>query len=262
MDPFGGSASAGDPGSWNRFTYAGGDPIGLSDPIGTDTEGPVFSLPGITATAFLPSLTLYFTPAQLCLYSPAGGCYCASVNAASAAIANAAQAATSTAAKAVGDAQKLLNNAIWAAVHALQDSKCAALFNTNASRPQGNDPATVLLLFGLHDSPFGDITAANIRLSNAAETDAVGGTIPVGPNAYSPYVASAANIVLQNSFGYWQSQTVATLAITLIHELGHVYNIVAGLGGSAILWDGNSDGSPNSDAQAKNRATLNVCHPH
>lgn len=35
-DPDGGSAGQSDPGSWNRYSYAGGDPIGRNDPAGLD----------------------------------------------------------------------------------------------------------------------------------------------------------------------------------------------------------------------------------
>jgi RHS repeat-associated protein len=35
-DPYGGSASLGDPGSWNRYVYVGGDPVGRVDPSGLD----------------------------------------------------------------------------------------------------------------------------------------------------------------------------------------------------------------------------------
>ena len=35
-DPYGGSAGPSDPGSWNRYTYAGGDPINKGDPTGLE----------------------------------------------------------------------------------------------------------------------------------------------------------------------------------------------------------------------------------
>jgi RHS repeat-associated protein len=39
-DPFGGSGKAASPGSWNRFAYAGNDPINFSDPLGLVIYGP------------------------------------------------------------------------------------------------------------------------------------------------------------------------------------------------------------------------------
>lgn len=50
--------------------------------------------------------------------------------------------------------------------------------------------------------------------------------------------------------------------MTLIHELGHVFNIVADLGGSNILYDANPDGTPNAKNEAQNATTLKACTPH
>jgi RHS repeat-associated protein len=38
-DPYGGSADAADPGSWNRYAYVNGDPVNSNDPSGLDPEG-------------------------------------------------------------------------------------------------------------------------------------------------------------------------------------------------------------------------------
>ena len=37
-DPYSGSASANDPGSWNRYAYSSGDPVNNSDPSGLDSS--------------------------------------------------------------------------------------------------------------------------------------------------------------------------------------------------------------------------------
>jgi hypothetical protein len=47
----------------------------------------------------------------------------------------------------------------------------------------------------------------------------------------------------------------------LIHQLGHVYKIVNGLGKSQIVWDSNPDGTMNNAAEAANAKTLEKCHP-
>lgn len=72
-------------------------------------------------------------------------------------------------------------------------------------------------------------------------------------------IAASADIVLQSNpliNGYYGSQTTKDLALTLIHELGHVYNIVSGLGGSSVNWDANPDGSANEAAETANAKTL------
>jgi RHS repeat-associated protein len=38
------SASAADPGSWNRYAYVGGDPVNRVDPSGLNDEPPTFSI--------------------------------------------------------------------------------------------------------------------------------------------------------------------------------------------------------------------------
>ena len=51
------------------------------------------------------------------------------------------------------------------------------------------------------------------------------------------------------------------LALTLIHELGHVFNEVLGLGGSAIINDVNPDNTVDYEAENANSATLQKCNP-
>jgi hypothetical protein len=45
----------------------------------------------------------------------------------------------------------------------------------------------------------------------------------------------------------------------LIHELGHVFKMVSGLGGSAIVNERNPDGTVNDSLEAANRETLKPC---
>jgi hypothetical protein len=63
------------------------------------------------------------------------------------------------------------------------------------------------------------------------------------------------------SNGYYGAQSASNLALTLIHELGHVFNLVYGLGGSRIVNDANPDGNANASAEAANAATLKDCKP-
>jgi hypothetical protein len=53
----------------------------------------------------------------------------------------------------------------------------------------------------------------------------------------------------------------SSVALTLIHELGHVYNIVDSLGGSKVLNDASESAPYNNAAEVKNAEILSVCHP-
>jgi hypothetical protein len=55
-----------------------------------------------------------------------------------------------------------------------------------------------------------------------------------------------------NSSSLWKAQT-------LIHELGHVFNILLGAGGSDFVQDANKDGSPNAAAEATNLKIVQDC---
>jgi hypothetical protein len=74
------------------------------------------------------------------------------------------------------------------------------------------------------------------------------------------YEYTSANIILQDSGpNSYLQQSAASLASTLIHELGHVFNIVTSLGGSAIQYDANPDGTSNAAAEAANATALAPC---
>ncbi len=77
-------------------------------------------------------------------------------------------------------------------------------------------------------------------------------------------IALSADIVLQGSTlapGYYGNDTPQQLAMTLIHELGHAFNEVYGLGGSSIVYDALPNGRPNSRAEKQNAKTLANRHP-
>ena len=110
---------------------------------------------------------------------------------------------------------------------------------------------------------FGSIAYSRMDLGFAAVTEPDSATsVSMGNGGVK---AASATIILQSSplsDGFYGSQNPTDLALTLIHELGHVFNIVNGLGGSKILWDRNPDNTVNQDAEDKNAKTLQSCHPH
>ena len=65
---------------------------------------------------------------------------------------------------------------------------------------------------------------------------------------------------MQNRGQYdYRKASILELADTLVHELGHVLNIVQGLGSSSIITDVNPDGSSNPKAQHANHFVLADC---
>jgi hypothetical protein len=160
--------------------------------------------------------------------------------------------------------------AVFSAFAALGDPSCAAIFNTDANAkkysPQDVFSAVVFGGMTLQGMYFGSLDFAALPLGDLAVTqpDPATSVSLLPPTPYTTAKAASANIVLQNSKlsgGYYGDQTVQELALTLIHELGHVYNIDAGLGGSKILWDANPDGSINQAAEDANAKTLQACNP-
>ncbi len=56
-------------------------------------------------------------------------------------------------------------------------------------------------------------------------------------------------------------RSAVEVAETLLHGLGHVFEFVTTLGGSAIKYDRNLDGSVNWEAQNENAKKLQNCKP-
>jgi RHS repeat-associated protein len=232
--------NAADPGSWNRYGYVGGDPVNLIDSGGLDGCSPDDRL------CFIPRPIPYYP------YSPGGG----------------GGPKPLVPLDPPGAPQKRLQanyaQAILSAIAALKDPKCGALFNTDPNRPHTYTPSDVLagFVFGGSDTPdFGTLTIARMSLNyNAVTVPDPNTSVSIGNGT----VAASANIVLQGnplSEGFYLAQSTQDLALTLIHELGHVFNIVIGLGGSNIVWDANPDGSVNYAAENTNADILRACNP-
>lgn len=92
----------------------------------------------------------------------------------------------------------------------------------------------------------------------------MGGTISItsDPWAYTnpdgfKVVGTQATIKINPS--QWNGDSTGSQAQTLIHELGHVFNMLKGAGGSDFVDDVNPDGSPNAAGQAKNAKIVQDC---
>ena len=233
VDPKPKSANAQIPQSWNRYTYALGDPVNKSDPTGLE-EGEELTCYGYGMWWSSDVCDLAGGPRRPSLGVPWD----------------------STKSYPLGQAEQL-------ALLALRGPKCAGIFNTDPNRQHNFDPASVLASM-IANKPlpgsgayFGMVTTGRIGLDEAAVSKPGNDSLAV-PLGNGDFRALTVNIVLQNNglgTPYWSS-SVEDLAGALLHELGHVFNEVQSLGGSAIVYDNDSNGSMDMGAEAQNAATI------
>ena len=236
------------PGNWNRFSYVGGDPINKADPLGMcspEDDPPCFSVTGTDTWAL--EFLLGATPGERKKPNPNWE--------------NQFDAKVDVREK----AERTYVNAIFSALAALLDPKCAAIFNTDPNRPHTYSPHDVLagFVFGGNGTPnFGTLRKGRIPLLYAGVSVWDRNTVV---STGSGAIAASADIIIQSntlSDGYYGEQSVRDLAITLIHELGHVFEMVSGLGGSKIINDSGLGDSINWNAEAKNDKTVrDACDP-
>jgi hypothetical protein len=138
-----------------------------------------------------------------------------------------------------------LNEAVDRAIRALKNPECAALFGITT------DPVTVLR--ALRSGKLGGISFATLDRDRVAQATYEG-------NVDGQYTRSYIEINNYNASGYWLRSSVDANARTLIHELGHVFNIISGLGGSEWEYDADpSTGRPDASAEERNDARDHKC---
>jgi RHS repeat-associated protein len=131
----------------------------------------------------------------------------------------------------------------------LKQPECAALFGTSGTRMAGFDPTAVLnSVYTPGGGPWGAGTFAYIPYPAAAITVPVALTVP-GP---TPIVYGVTALVAINELNVpgtnaWNQGDTFNNALLLLHELGHVYNILPGSGGSQIQWDFGGIGGISTD---------------
>jgi RHS repeat-associated protein len=262
-DPYKASGGAKDPGSWNRYAYAGGDPINYNDPrglvkckaIGSYTTRPdpndalkeviytelQCTSAGGTITFFGGWVELAGTREQL--EKDAEAAYGKLLD--------------------LQEQSLTLGFAGSTALAALTNPQCSGLF-------QGGDPSRVLqsLLDGgaMGKIQFGDLGPPRGGFVTAASTSGV-----LGRSAQGTSIFTGANITINSNSaapwlggypgGFGVSDNVHR-AITLIHELGHVFHTVTGLGNSSLNNDDAvTDAAGNAVSAGTDRTILEKCFP-
>ncbi len=200
--PYRASGGPSDPGSWNRYAYTRGEPVNNFDPDGL-ADFSVTTYLWLWGHSWSGAETPSFeAPPDLnswgLAYDPDEA------------------------------ARALLRQAYKRALDALQSDSCLGLFGTAATRKQGWNPTEVL--------------------KDIVNLDGLGGkrgVIEFVDKGLQWGIASATRGLRQKTItinivgggrGYWNSPDTNTAmnAHTLWHELGHIYDLSVGSGGSAL----------------------------
>jgi RHS repeat-associated protein len=198
-DPYGGSAKASDPGSWNRYAYVGGDPVNRIDPEGLDYCEDAYcgkwflgSCYGGIISAFLPSCNTIDIAGIFDFFED----------------------------PLVTEAKKRLPDAMAVAKQALSKKSCKDLLKGTGTM----DPATTL------DSFTTDWSLFSNRIKFGPQVQAVGQTDPdlYNPrvNLYGGYFGSVtisinSGVGVNGPANMWNKSDPFTNATTLLHELAH-----------------------------------------
>jgi RHS repeat-associated protein len=241
-DPYmaaaGGKQDPRNPGSWNQYAYVQGDPVNYVDSEGLYLNAP----PGNNPCT--PPEVMYKGGCVLAIAEPGGGLGGG----------GGGPSATLAPLASLDDVTQAFN----LAYKALGGSLCASQFNLSGA---GQNPADLLQVL-LYSGEIQAVT--NLPAGVAAETEYLGPlsvttdtnyyTSTTGQHIQSPGAIIAINITA------WNSASIAQDAQTLIHELGHVFDMMAGAGGSSWVYDANPvTGAPDPAAEATNAALDNNC---
>jgi RHS repeat-associated protein len=235
-DPYRASGGPAVPQSWNRYAFVEDDPANFGDPSGLDLtaeqcienvqlcdgstgsfgfgsgapgSGPDLGLPPPGPSlwnlfAFLQS-SGSLSPPQTNTTSSVG-CY----------------------------NRSCLPAALKLALEALALPSCQKLFGTSQTRSNGFNPSTVLSSLAAGGNQYGSINFSFIPLTVDAITTEV---LPGLPLANSPKPVVIINSLYIPGTSLWNNGDALNNAITLLHELGHVFNLLSGSGGSMIKTD-------------------------
>ena len=252
-DPYGGSATAGDPGSWNRYSYVGGDPVNRGDPSGLfwgDIWGWIgnnFGSEGYNACndpACVP-FSQNFT-GDMC-WMNVGACqmpYFYEETPQMGMGSRDTMLNSPASARPAAEVEGHTRAGIEQALTMLGKPSCANLFNGDDEGGAYPDPADVLRAItdgtgyaSLAYDYMGDtLDGAGIPIgwTNATTRgDGYIGRIDGLPQFSSATITINTNASTPLNYG----ASIQDHAVTMLHELGHVYQFLFGQGSTSILYD-------------------------
>ena len=117
-------------------------------------------------------------------------------------------------------------------------------------------------MFGRYDQNSRSLQNSSFNVLNTtrgagATTGVSGGGTKGGSASLNGNGYTYDNAVISINAESWNRASIYDRSMYLIHELGHVFNMVSGVGSSEILYDADPvTGGFNDAAQATNRATI------
>jgi RHS repeat-associated protein len=250
-----GSAHPSAPQSWNRYSYTLGDPVNANDPRGEDSEDgseedycAVYAGMDPRACDNGPDCAVFGN------ISPAFSQFCNGQAQTQAAVVS-QTFITYTPQMRVQVGGFLALNAL------LNNGACASLFGGDVGSKLSGvpDPYNVLsdILNGTGYASIGygnmnptNVTATGYNIDNAV-------TSPVGYNSATGLFSSASITINTSQYAPFNSGGFISDAVTLLHELGHVYEYLFGQSSTAILDD---DGNK-AQSQANTALVQSTCFP-
>jgi RHS repeat-associated protein len=255
-DPYGASGRRENPQTWNHYAYADNDPVNHNDPQGLTVVcyGPPddpdceddYEGEETNPSAIQTGLSTGW---------PTGGKYGGLAGVANFLLnPKAVQAA-------IQNTFNRINTAVEAAINALlTDPNCAGLFSLDSDAPapsallaqiaDGEDPQAYITTEFIGPDPQSPNTITN------AEVTPTGYSLQNGQVTFTGIANNA--VIVFNDFpnAPFNTGTVTQNAITLLHELGHVYSLLYGPGSTLIIDD--SVQATGGAAQALAASTFNT----
>jgi len=148
------------------------------------------------------------------------------------------------------------------AMGALATTVCAKHFGLGGSRSM--DPSTVLVRAAFATTTvtnlfFDSTTDDRVGASSDGQAIIVTTTDPWAYTATDGTKIESTRAKISINVSSWNNGSSTWRAGTLIHELGHVFNMLLGAGGSDFVYDALPGGAPNAEAEATNARILRDC---